>query len=535
MVKKIGNGNVFMSFQATAKAQETRSLETKEIPVPHAPALKEVEAKLAALLAETQGSEELYIPGATRKAKRRDFAAQLRWFIVTDALALLLGFVFAWALAADINLAYWGRTTFNPFDQGDGLRIVQFLMIAAGVMLWFEHTGHYSVRMPSWLEAKKLIGALGVAMMIDGFLQFAAKQDFSRLWLISGWIFSGVVLIALRKAFRSQRIRGGRWQVPTLLIGNGATAEDARAALKSEPGLGYNIVGQVADLPNMFRRAGESWEELCAAYGADYVMIALDGPDLAKAELSLAQLMRENVPFSVLPPLRHMPVFGMVPHYFFNHDVMLMTRSNGLEQPLPRFIKRSFDLIVAGTALLLASPVMLMIAAAVKLDGGPAFFGHKRLGIGGKTFACLKFRSMGLNAEKVLGRYLEENPEAKTEFIKYQKLRHDPRVTRTGKILRKLSLDELPQLLNVLKGDMSLVGPRPIVAAETSHYHHDIALYFKVRPGITGLWQVSGRNNVSYAKRVRMDSWYVRNWSLWHDIAILCKTVPALFNRTGAY
>ncbi|MDD5585888.1 MAG: undecaprenyl-phosphate galactose phosphotransferase WbaP [Alphaproteobacteria bacterium] len=524
-----------MSFHATANARETKPLETKDIPVSPAPALKEAEAKLAALLAETQRDEVVYISGTRRKGERRDFALQLRWFIATDAVALLAGFVCAWGLAALINDVFWGRTTFDPLGNGDVLRLGQFLMIAAGVMLWFEHTGHYSVRMPFWLEAKKIIGALGIAMMIDGFLQFASKQDFSRLWLVSSWFFSGVALMTLRLSFRAMRRRQGLWQVPTLLIGSGPTAEDARAALKSEPSLGYEIVGQIGDLPRMFRYVGESWEELCAAHGADYVMIALDGPDLAKAELSLAQLMRENVPFSVLPPLRHMPVFGMVPHYFFNHDVMLMTRSNGLEQPMPRFIKRSFDVIVAGTALLLAAPLMLMIATVVKMDGGPAFFGHKRLGAGGKTFTCLKFRSMVLNAEHVLDHYLEANPEAKTEFVKFQKLRQDPRVTAIGKILRQMSLDELPQLLNVLTGDMSLVGPRPILAAETSHYHHDIALYFKVRPGITGLWQVSGRNNVSYAKRVRMDSWYVRNWSLWHDIAILCKTVPALFNRTGAY
>jgi len=344
-----------------------------------------------------------------------------------------------------------------------------------------------------------------------------------------------LLVVALRVLYRRILVRQKRWQIPTLLVGSGATAEDASAALKSEPGLGYDIVAQVKDLPQMFQRAGESWEQLCAMYGADYVVIALDGLDLAKAELSLAQLMRENVPFSVSPPLRHMPVFGMVPHYFFNHDVMLMTRSSGLEQPLPRFMKRGFDILVSGTALLVASPIMLVVAALVMLDGGPALFGHERLGLGGKTFKCLKFRSMALNAEKVLERYLAGNAEAQAEFQKYYKLRHDPRVTWLGKIIRASSLDELPQLFNVLRGDMSLVGPRPIVAAETSRYSHDIAHYYKVRPGITGLWQVSGRSKVSYPKRVQMESWYVRNWSLWHDIAILCKTIPVLFNRTGAY
>ena len=128
-----------------------------------------------------------------------------------------------------------------------------------------------------------------------------------------------------------------------------------------------------------------------------------------------------------------------------------------------------------------------------------------------------------------------EHAEARKEWEQDHKLKNDPRITRLGSFLRNSSLDELPQLINVLRGEMSLVGPRPIVAAEVSKYEHDIAHYYRVSPGITGLWQVSGRNDVSYEQRVQMDSWYVRNWSLWHDIAILCKTLPALLKRSGAY
>lgn len=294
-------------------------------------------------------------------------------------------------------------------------------------------------------------------------------------------------------------------------------------------------MAQIADLPGAFRQAGESWARLCAAHGAQYVIIALDGPALAKAELSLAQLMRENVPFSVAPPLRNIPVFGMMPQYFFNHDVMLMTRSNGLDQPMPRVIKRSFDVCVAGLALVVLCPFMVLLALLVRLDGGPAFFRQQRPGLHGRLFTCFKFRSMVPHADEALKRHLAENAEASAEYEKYRKLRHDPRVTRLGTFLRRYSLDELPQLINVLRGDMSLVGPRPILVSEKSLYSHDIAHYYKVRPGITGLWQVSGRNKVSFAKRVQMESWYVRNWSLWHDIAILCKTVPVLFKKTGAY
>jgi lipopolysaccharide/colanic/teichoic acid biosynthesis glycosyltransferase len=139
------------------------------------------------------------------------------------------------------------------------------------------------------------------------------------------------------------------------------------------------------------------------------------------------------------------------------------------------------------------------------------------------------------NSQEVLQKHLQAHPEARIEWDADQKLKNDPRITPIGNFLRSTSLDELPQLINVLRGEMSLVGPRPIVTDEVSKYEHDIAHYYRVRPGITGLWQVSGRNDVSYTQRVQMDSWYVRNWSLWHDIAILCKTLPALLKRSGAY
>jgi undecaprenyl-phosphate galactose phosphotransferase len=153
----------------------------------------------------------------------------------------------------------------------------------------------------------------------------------------------------------------------------------------------------------------------------------------------------------------------------------------------------------------------------------------------GRYFPCLKFRSMIVNSDAVLKKHLATNAEARAEWEREHKLRNDPRVTRLGKILRRTSIDELPQLLNVLRGEMSIVGPRPIIVAETEKYDNDISHYYRVRPGITGLWQVSGRNDVSYAERVRMDSWYVRNWSLWHDIVIVCKTFGVVLKGRGAY
>ena len=162
-------------------------------------------------------------------------------------------------------------------------------------------------------------------------------------------------------------------------------------------------------------------------------------------------------------------------------------------------------------------------------------FAHKRIGQHGKEFPCYKFRTMCVDADARLKEYLAANPEAREEWERDFKLKDDPRVTRVGRVLRRTSLDELPQLLNVLKGQMSLVGPRPIVKAEIPRYGSYIADFYMVRPGITGMWQVNGRSDTTYDERVQMDSWYVRNWSVWLDLSLLWKTVSVVLNHKGAY
>jgi Undecaprenyl-phosphate galactose phosphotransferase WbaP len=198
--------------------------------------------------------------------------------------------------------------------------------------------------------------------------------------------------------------------------------------------------------------------------------------------------------------------------------------------------KRVLDLIltiVGGIAIL---PLVGLIAVAVKMDSpGPALYKHERIGQDGKTFWAWKFRSMVSNADEILGRYLDENPDLRIEWEESHKLKHDPRITRTGRFLRRTSLDELPQLWNVLKGEMSLVGPRPIVEAEIPKYGQKFGLYTKVKSGLTGLWQISGRSDTSYEDRVRLDSFYVSNWSVWLDLYILVRTIETVVFRQGAY
>lgn len=197
-------------------------------------------------------------------------------------------------------------------------------------------------------------------------------------------------------------------------------------------------------------------------------------------------------------------------------------------------VKRAFDVVAASVLLVFLLPVMLALYVWVRADGGPAFYGHERIGRDGRRFQCWKFRSMHVNGDIILAATLEACPKARAEWAQRQKLSHDPRVTAAGRLLRKSSLDELPQLFNVLGGTMSLIGPRPIVAAELLRYGHRGAAYLRCRPGITGLWQVSGRSRTTYARRVALDSVYAKRQGFLLDAHVLLKTVPVVLLRHGA-
>lgn len=217
-------------------------------------------------------------------------------------------------------------------------------------------------------------------------------------------------------------------------------------------------------------------------------------------------------------------------------SAMLLEHGNRLMLPGSRMTKRLLDFTLLIVTLPITVPIMLTLAAIVKLTSkGPVFFRQARIGDRGKVFYAYKFRTMRPDAVEVLEQYLRKHPELRRQWEEDHKLKDDPRITTVGQFLRKVSLDELPQLLNVLKGEMSLVGPRPIVEAEVERYGETYKLYTSVLPGITGLWQVSGRNDISYDERVRFDEFYVQNWSLWLDLYILLRTIRVIIFREGAY
>lgn len=198
-------------------------------------------------------------------------------------------------------------------------------------------------------------------------------------------------------------------------------------------------------------------------------------------------------------------------------------------RPLGGSLKRGIDIVVVTASILVVVPIALLIALLILIAmGRPVLFAHERVGFQNKLFKCHKFRSMVRDPDEVLRRHLLDHPEAEQEWIETRKLRKDPRVTFVGRMLRKSSLDELPQLVNVLLGQMSCVGPRPVTADELELYGSKAPLYLSARPGLTGLWQVSGRSSVGYSQRIALDETYVNSWSLWLDLKIMFRTIAAL-------
>ncbi len=408
-----------------------------------------------------------------------------------------------------------------------------FAALGLCVIGYFTYRGHYHLRSPFWTELRHIAAASFCAMLFSTSLALASPQHDLAVMAIAAWVAFAIFALLLRKCARRILTAARLWQIRTVVVGPVGATSTTVAALKSEPWLGYEIVGVVT--PEKLQRPGsdDRWRGLMDAYGASLTILSLDRGQPVDRDL-MGSLVRERVPFAIVPQPDGLPVLGYDQTDFFSHDTVLVRYRNNLAQPMARLVKMVFDVCAAGLGLVLAGPAFLIIALLVKLDGGPAFYGHTRLGSGARPFRCLKFRSMVVDSDAALERHLAGNPAAAQEWMQTRKLRNDPRITRIGRILRTTSLDELPQLVNVLRLEMSLVGPRPIVRAEMPHYGEDIAYYFEARPGLTGLWQVSGRTETTFKRRVELDCWYVKNWTLWHDVAILAKTVPAVLKRHGA-
>lgn len=466
--------------------------------------------------------------------------------------SVLLSDAFACALAAVLALCIAvGATdhlTASAWLLGQTLeRYWAWLgVVLLGMVLFQTRYQHYTDRKPFWTELGEVLKNVIFLAVIDLALLSLTRWNSSRLWWLSVWMLVAVLLPVCRAALRHALLRVGRWQRPTVLIGTGPNAQEAMLALQSEPQLGFELIGSVsangsldrtdASASLLPRLSPEQLRLLAKQQAGLQVVLALEYRESEAREYWLRQLSSWRVQdVCVIPALRGIPLFGTDIAWFFSHEVALLRLRNNLRRWPARLTKRLFDVVAAFVLLLLLAPVMAVLALRIRCDGGPALFKHQRLGRGGRLFPCYKFRTMVVDSEERLTRLLARNPDMRAEWERDHKLRADPRISPIGHFLRRTSLDELPQLFNVLRGEMSLVGPRPIVQAELARYGADADYFLMVRPGITGLWQVSGRNDVGYEQRVYLDTWYVKNWSLWYDIAILFKTLRVVLQRDGAY
>mgnify|MGYP000760496382 FL=1 len=334
------------------------------------------------------------------------------------------------------------------------------------------------------------------------------------------------------------------FQIHLLIIGAQEEALAFTRSINSDIGMSsYKIVGLISDripvkgLEN-YPLLGDfkDIEKIIKTTGINNVLIAIPYLEHIKKQeiIHRVQPLVRNI--CIIPSLSAIPMGGADLETFFDEKFMLIRIRNNLARDINKLIKLIFDLIVGLLICIPVIPIIIACAIWVRLDSkGPIFYNAKRIGKNGKEFTCYKFRSMYTNADELLAQYLAENLVAKKEWDEFQKLHDfDPRVTKAGKIMRKTSLDELPQILNVLKGEMSLVGPRPYLPREKEMMGHFYNIIISTVPGITGYWQVNGRSDVTFEGRLKMDDWYIRNWSVWIDIVLLFKTIKAVFFGKGA-
>ena len=469
---------------------------------------------------------------------------------------ILIGADVAAFVTADLLLR-WGKSVPElqffpaqwPAPAAHTIQVDAFLSIAVLFIIVRYLAGDYSRRLLFWDSARLTTKSLLVAALPDFFLLIAGNGLYSPFAIASSWLLLLITIPAFRQIARVAMFKFGLWKISSVLIGAGERAGDIYNALSNSLSLGFDLQTVmstdsnctlptslsalkcivVSDADDAVRRVQQS--------GCEQAVIAAGDVDSPQFSDIVQRFLEADIAVAIVPSLRRLPLVGLSTGYFFGQDILLLQVRNNLRQLPRRILKRSFDILGATILLGLLSPVFAVIAFAIRrADGGPALYSHRRVGRNREPFDCLKFRTMAVDADERLDRWRDENPALYEEFLKSFKLRDDPRVTEPGKWLRRTSLDELPQLINVLRGEMSLVGPRPVVELELQNYYGPAAqLYCRVRPGMTGLWQVSGRSDTSYEERVTYDEWYILNWTFWYDLVILLQTAWIVASGKGAF
>ncbi|UTA52258.1 sugar transferase [Deinococcus radiodurans] len=460
----------------------------------------------------------------------------LRLSELPQSLSLVLGDFLSAVVALELTSLFLRATGRPVLNWSDSLIWVGFWI------LWRAYQGLYPGygRSP---QTELRLHTVGTVQLLGAQLAaaFAVHQLApSALGLVLQWGLILVLALLIRYGLRSLLIRGGQYGRAISVIGAGQTAALTIAHLRSNPAYGLNPVVAYDDNPALH---GTLLEGVPIVGTLDD---ALNVPRTAQALISIpgarAEVQQRVVnsvyavyPFTwVVPDLFWVPNQALQPHNI--GSIATLEIKNNLKSVQARLIKRALDLMLSVVGLFLIFPILIAIAFLIRWDSkGPAIYKAERLGRNGKTFPCYKFRSMYQNSEERLVELLAADAARRTEYEKFHKLRDDPRVTRIGAFLRKTSLDELPQLLNVVLGQMSLIGPRPYLPREQSKMGNMAREILLVNPGMTGYWQVNERSQSTFERRLDMDRFYIANWTPWLDVLILIQTVRVVLMGKGAY
>lgn len=430
----------------------------------------------------------------------------------------------------------------------DGTPISVFTIIALLFVTARWLSGDYNRRQLFWDGAKGTTIALTIASLPDFAMYVLGGGKYPPMPLFASWATLLVGLPLAREAARALMSKFGLWQIPTAIIGVNERTAEVHDVVKRSLSLGFDVRWLVVEdlatpIPENLRNinlihSSDPTHIASTVYSAGCKEAICAAEDMQSPHLFQVtrRLLEANIPVAIIPSLNRLPLAGVTTNYFFGRDLLLLQTRSKLRRLTWRFVKRIFDVVLSAILLIVLAPLFLVLIIAIKrADRGKSIYSQTRIGRNGVPFQCLKFRSMVSDADERLQTWQHEKPHLYEEFLKTFKLKDDPRITPIGKWLRKTSLDELPQLVNVLRGEMSLVGPRPVVAQELDVYYGPAKqLYMRARPGMTGLWQISGRSDTSYERRVILDEWYLLNWSLWYDLVILIQTAWIVVSGKGA-
>ncbi|SDP72608.1 undecaprenyl-phosphate galactose phosphotransferase WbaP [Selenomonas ruminantium] len=462
-----------------------------------------------------------------RQKARRYLAPVL--FLLTDYMAVILT----------------GQMSTSIYDLSIH-RAYLYFWLPLTFLLFLVQSKIYNTMQPFIYTVRSIFYGISYAMLACvAALYFFTSWQASRSFFIVFWLLMLITIYCERLAVSFYLKHRHHLYEDVIMIGAGKTAERALHFFKDDLGYRYNIAGFIDDNPisdkipkhyNLLGTVDEA-EQIIKSSHAQTVIITAPGMERDKLQHLITTVQPHVRHLSYVPDLIGTPMADVEAQSLFSEEILMLHMRNNLALRRNRFYKRVFDLTLTTIGGLAISPILLALAICIKLDSkGSVFYNADRIGKDGRNFKCYKFRSMHANGDEILKDYLAKNPDAAEEWKKYAKLRdYDPRVTKAGAWMRKYSLDELPQILNVIKGDMSLVGPRPYLPREKADIGKDLSTITMSLPGITGYWQVSGRNDVSFQERVTMDTWYVRNWSVWLDIMYLAKTFTAVLFGKGAY